>query len=221
MENEHFIRIFRLAFEAAANEEAAKKMKDYLRGQFEFYGISSPTRKQICKDVYAEYGNPINVVELAKAMFNKPQREFHYVAQELLMKGKKHWELHHIEDFQELITTNSWWDTVDHLASNVIGTYFQKFPEGMRETITQWNASENMWLVRTSIIFQLKYKSDVDSKLLEHCIIPHTQDKEFFIRKAIGWALRQYSRYNPEWVQEFIDRVPMQPLSLKEAKKYI
>lgn len=221
MDNENLIRLFRIAFENTANVAASDKMRAYLRDQFEFYGITSPARKQICKDIYSEYGVPANGIELAKAMYKLPKREFHYVAQELLMKCKKQWKLHHIEDFEWFITQNSWWDTVDHLASNVIGTYFLKYPVGMKEIISKWNRSDNLWLVRTSIIFQLKYKNDVDSELLENCILPHTEDKEFFIRKAIGWALRQYSRFNPNWVKSFVGRVPMQPLSLKEATKYI
>ena len=192
-----------------------------MRGQYEYYGITSPRRKQICKEVYSEHGVPENAIEIAKEMFLQPQREFHYVGQELLMKCKKQWKEHHIEDIEWFIITNSWWDTVDHLASNVVGTYFKKWPEGKHEIIQKWNASKNMWLVRTSIIFQLKYKDEVNSTLLENCILPHINDKEFFIRKAIGWALRQYSRFNPKWVIDFVNRTELQPLSKKEALRLL
>jgi 3-methyladenine DNA glycosylase AlkD len=214
-------KIFRRAFEEHENVEAAVKMKAYMRGQYEYFGISSPVRKDICKLVYSEHGVPDDAVELAKLLFSQPEREFHYVGQELLMKCKKRWKEHHIEDIEWFITTNSWWETVDHLASNVVGAYFKKWPDGKSEVMKRWNASDNMWLVRTSIIFQLKYKDEVDTLLLEQCILPHTDDKEFFIRKAIGWALRQYSRYNPEWVMAFVKRTKMQPLSEKEALRLL
>jgi 3-methyladenine DNA glycosylase AlkD len=215
------INVLRQEFEAASNSEKAAQQKAYLKNQFEFYGISMPERKRLVKAYYDEYGVPENGIELAKTMFLLPQREFHYTAQELLMKVKKQWEFHHIEDIEWFITTNSWWDTVDHLASNVAGAFFKKWPEAKKEVILNWNRSENMWLIRSSIIFQLKYKNEVNEELLEMCILPHTQDKEFFIRKAIGWALRQYSRFNPDWVRDFIGRVALQPLSLGEAKKYL
>lgn len=215
------IPLLRHQFEEIADADRAIEQSKYLKGQFQFYGLSMPVRKELVKEYYKEYGVPENAVELAKAMFSLPQREFHYTAQELLMKAKKQWEFHHIDDFEWFITTNSWWDTVDHLASNVVGTYFQKWPEATDEIVLKWNQSGNMWLVRTSIIFQLKYKDKMNRDLLEACILPHTADKEFFIRKAIGWALRQYGRFNPDWVRDFITRVPLQPLSVREAKKYI
>lgn len=215
------IEIFRERFEEAADTSRAIQQKAYLKNQFEFYGMSMPDRKQLVKKIYVEFGVPDNEIELAKAMFLQPQREFHYTAQELLMKVKKQWRIHHVEDLEWFITTNSWWDTVDHLASNVAGSFFLKWPEAMEEIILKWNQSGNMWLVRSSIIFQLKYKDQVNKELLEACIVPHASDKEFFIRKAIGWALRQYGRFNPEWVSDFIGRVQLQPLSLKEAKKYL
>ncbi|MGB0850095.1 MAG: DNA alkylation repair protein [Bacteroidia bacterium] len=213
----NLLKAFLSAFEEKQNLVSASKMKDYMRGQFEYFGISSPVRRQIFKEVIVEYGMPETPIEVAKLLFSQPQREFHYVGQELLFKCKKQWKEHHIEDIEWFITTNSWWDTVDFLASSVVGEYFKKWPEGKTEIISNWNQSENMWLVRASIIFQLKYKTDVDKDLLESCIVPYTEDKEFFIRKAIGWSLRQYSRFNPEWVRDFVQRVQLQPLSEKEA----
>jgi 3-methyladenine DNA glycosylase AlkD len=133
------------------------------------------------------------------------------------MKCKKQWKEQHIEEIEWFITTNSWWDTVDHLASNVAGTYFTKWPENKYDLINHGNQSNNLWLVRTSIIFQLKYKNKVDADLLAQCILPHRNNMEFFIRKAIGWALRSYAEVNPTWVIQFVNDNELQPLSVKEA----
>lgn len=204
-------------FQENANLEYAKAMEAYMKNHFAFFGIKSPLRKQLCIEHLQESGVPYEGVEIAKELFFQPQRELHYVAQELLMKCKKQWQEHHIEDIEWFITTNSWWDSVDYLASNVVGEYFKKWPENKIDVVSYWNASDNMWLIRTSIIFQLKYKAEVDTQLLGDCILAHAHSKEFFIKKAIGWSLRQYSKYNPEWVKSFVAQNDLQPLSVKEA----
>lgn len=202
---------------ANANTQQAVKMADYMKNQFVFYGINSPTRKLICKELYNEYGVPENAIEVAKVLFSQPHRECHYIAQELLLKAKNQWKEHHIEDIEWFILQNSWWDTVDFLASNVVGAYFHKWPENKADIINHWNVSEDIWLIRTAILFQLKYKAKVDTILLANSILPHTQNKAFFIRKAIGWALRSYADVNPSWVISFIENNELQPLSIKEA----
>ncbi len=203
--------------EANANTQQAVKMADYMKNKFVFYGINSPTRKLICKELYNEYGVPENAIEVAKVLFLRPHRECHYIAQELLLMAKNQWKEHHIEDIEWFILQNSWWDTVDFLASNVVGAYFKKWPENKADIIHHWNVSEDIWLIRTSILFQLKYKSKVDTILLANSILPHTQNKAFFIRKAIGWALRSYADVNPSWVISFTENNELQPLSIKEA----
>ncbi len=208
-------------FTSNGDAEAAQEMATYMKGKFEFYGVAATTRRELSKNLYAESGIPSDAFSIARELWTKPQRELHYVAQELLMKSKKQWKVEHIEDIEVLLTTQSWWDTIDFLASNVVGEYFRKWPEYREEVVLRWNSSENMWLVRTSILFQIKYKDQVDTNLLSRCILPHIQDKEFFIKKAIGWALRQYSKYNAEWVHAFLQTHELQPLSVKEATKYL
>jgi 3-methyladenine DNA glycosylase AlkD len=206
---------------AKSNLDNATKMKAYMKDKFSFYGVPSPIRRQICKGIYAEHGLSEDPVSLAKQLWTTPYREAHYVAQELLLRSKKQWRVELIEDLEWFLTTNSWWDTIDFLASNVVGQYFKKWPEHQEEVILAWNKSPNMWLVRTSIIFQLKYKDELDTQLLTQCILPHADDTEFFIKKAIGWALRQYSKYNAAWVSTFLAHYTLQPLSIREASKYL
>jgi len=199
----------------------AQKMEAYMKHKFSFFGIPSPLRKQIVRNIIAKQGKPADGIAIAKSLFSLPQRELHYVGQELLMSYKKQWNENTIEILEELITTNSWWDTVDFLAGSAAGHYFEKWPQHKEATVQRWNGSNNMWLVRSSILFQLKYKDAVDEELLQEMILPHISDKEFFIRKAIGWALRQYSKYSPKYVLDFVINHELQPLSEREALKHI
>jgi len=120
-----------------------------------------------------------------------------------------------------LIINKSWWDTVDSLASNCVGTYFRFYPEKIEYYNSKWITSDNMWLNRTAIIFQLKYKKDTDFELLKNNIRHHSHQREFFIKKAIGWSLREYSKVNPSAVIKFIDENELQNLSIREASKYL
>ena len=119
--------------------------------------------------------------------------------------------------FEFMVTHKSWWDTVDYIANKLMGAYFREFPEKRHEYVRKWIASNNIWLQRSALLFQLKYKSDLDPELLGSTIRQLLGSKEFFINKAIGWVLREYSRTNPEWVKEFADMTELQPLSAREA----
>ena len=210
-------------FAAGANATKAAGAKAYLLHQFEFYGLQTPERRKICKDYYK--ANPVNThTELAaivKEAFNEPQRELHYFAIELLAFHHKLWTNKTITLIEWMLTHKSWWDSVDSINSNVIGKYFIKFPELLENTTNKWNNSSNIWLQRMSILFQLMYKDKTDTKLLtnyiEHCQL----EEEFFIRKAIGWALRAYAYTDAKWVKAFIKTHPhLSNLSKREALKH-
>ena len=119
-----------------------------------------------------------------------------------------------------MLTNKSWWDTVDFIASNLCGTFF-------KENSTQssfyilWNKSNNIWLIRSSILFQLKYKSEIDLKQVNQLIQPHLNSSEFFIQKAIGWILREMSKNNPSYVKNYLINHELKPVSLREVKKYL
>ena len=119
--------------------------------------------------------------------------------------------------FEYMITTKSWWDTVDFIAYKICGAYFKKFPEDIPKYVDKWLDSGNMWLQRTAILFQLKYKEELDTEVLHYCISRLTGSKEFFINKAIGWILREYSRTNPVWVKNYVATHELAPLSAREA----
>ena len=209
----------------AANADAtiAKGAKAYLLNQFEFYGIKTPLRRQICKAFYATH--PIadhkTLGNLIKACFAEPQRELHYFAIELLGYHKKLWSKQTIPLIEWMITHNSWWDSVDSTNSFVISKYFLQFPEAIESTTAKWNHSSNKWLQRMSLLFQLTYKDKTNFALLSQ-YIEHTQlEEDFFIRKAIGWALRAYAYTNPKWVRDFVKTHPqLSNLSKREALKH-
>jgi len=211
------------AFAQYANPIKAEQMSAYMKHHFVFYGIPAPMRKSIQADVFArvKIASLSELLTVVKHLWDSPQRELHYAAIELLVKYKKLWTADTIKDFEQLILTNSWWDSVDTLSSHVIGPLFKKYPELRYQYINAWKHSDNMWLRRVCIIHQLGYKHDTDTDMLTEMIYLNHQSGEFFLQKAIGWALRQYAKYNPEWVLRFVDIHPLKNLSKKEAVKNI
>lgn len=127
----------------------------------------------------------------------------------------------HIPLLEWLITTKSWWDTVDALATKSVGAVAKKYPETIPETIEGWAYGEHLWLRRTAILFQLKYKAETDEELLYRYIEQNADSKEFFIQKAIGWVLREYSKTDPDSVRNFIETHPLAKLSIREGSKYL
>ncbi len=209
----------------AANGDAtnAKGAKAYLLNQFECYGINTPLRREICKAFYK--ANPIKdhneLSTLIKACFAEPQRELHYFAIELLGHHKKMWSKKTLPLIEWMITHKSWWDSVDSTNSNVIGKFFLTYPELIEEYTYKWNRSSNKWLQRMSILFQLMYKEKTNTTLLADYIEYCQFEEDFFIRKAIGWALRSYAKTNAKWVILFIKAHPqLSNLSKREALKH-
>ncbi|TAE07534.1 MAG: DNA alkylation repair protein [Bacteroidetes bacterium] len=126
-----------------------------------------------------------------------------------------------LELVESLIITNSWWDSVDYLAPRIAGKLFSRFPEQIERYTSRWIESDNFWLQRSAIIFQLAYKTKTDSALLFAYVERRKDSKEFFIQKAIGWALRQYARSAPQAVRDFVNHTDLAPLSRREALKHL
>lgn len=208
---------------SAGNEEDSKYMKAYLKGQFEFYGLKSKPRREVFRNFWKENGLPAyeDLPALVEHCMKSEYRELHYYAMDTCERMKKQWKDDFLPTIEHLITRNSWWDTVDFVADNIAGKWFQKFPDQMEIAVRRWNKSDHMWLNRSSIIFQLKYRENTHLELLEEMIQSHTHSNEFFLKKAIGWALRQYARTNPMWVVTFVSRHELKPLSEREAMKHL
>ncbi len=210
------------ALEASKNPVKAISMSSYMKNQFVFFGVSAPERKLIFKNILKEKGKPSENEwrDIVWELWNEEQRELHYIAQELMFKFKNNYQEEDIDWIEKMILTHSWWDTVDFLAANIVAHFFKSFPQIKFSYIEKWIESENIWLNRTAILFQLKYKNETDEALLYRLIRRQMGAKNFFIAKAIGWALRSYSKVNPSSVRQFIDSHPLQPLSRKEGGKY-
>lgn len=204
------------------NAENADGARAYMRHQFEFLGITAKLRQEITKTYLTKSLPPYADLEIiVNELWALPEREFQYFAIDLLAAMKKHWTVEIIGLFESILINKSWWDTVDHAASDLLGPYFKLFPQQTKKVTGTWNRSDNFWLQRSSIMFQKQYKKDTDTALLRKYILTHTGSNEFFVQKAIGWALREYSKTNPEWVMEFVRKHQMSSLSKREALKRI
>lgn len=211
------------AFLAHADPEIAAGQRAYMKDQFPFLGIKTPQRRALQKPFLAKASLPPydEVVEVVPAFWQKPEREYHYFAQELLAKYAGRFESTEITLFEYMITHNSWWDTVDFIASKLVGPYFRQYPAQRDQHLDIWLASGNMWLQRTGLLFQLHYKNQLDQKLLARVIHRLLGSDEFFINKAIGWILREYSKTNPQWVRHFVEQTPLSSLSRREALRVL
>ena len=211
-------------FAANGDKTIAKGAKAYLLNQFEFYGIKTPLRRQLCKAFYKTH--PIedhtDLAKLVKECFAEPQRELHYFAIELLGHHKKLWSIKTLPLIEWMITHKSWWDSVDSTNTHVISKFFLLHPEHIEAYTHKWNQSSNKWLIRMSILFQLTYKTKTDTNLLSKYIENSQLHEDFFVRKAIGWALRAYAYSNKKWVTQFIkDHPSLSNLSKREALKHL
>lgn len=217
------LKILQQRFEAETNENNAKPMKKYMKNLFDYFGIQTPLRKEIGAAFMEEKGLPakekLDVV--IKELWRLPQREFQYFALDVLEKIIKKSDKDIIALLEYLIVTKSWWDTVDRIAQKLVGALFQKYPELIAPHTTKWMASENIWLQRTALLFQLRYKKKTNVDLLFRFIHQLAASDEFFIQKAIGWALREYSKTDAEKVITFIGQNTLAPLSVREGLKVI
>jgi 3-methyladenine DNA glycosylase AlkD len=198
-------------------------MKKYMKGHFPFLGIKKPQRSELEKQFFQETGllkEPFNK-EFIRELWEKEEREYQYTGLVYMEKSLKKLEKADLPFMEELITTKSWWDTVDAIAPKPVGTIAEKYPEVIAETINRWAIDDYLWLRRAAILFQLKYKGQTNAELLYRYIKQNADSKEFFIQKAIGWALREYSKTNPASVKEFIEGTKLAPLSVREGSKYL
>ncbi len=220
---QEFIDTLSAEFKRHGNASIAKEQKRYMKNHFAFFGMHAATRRKAQQPFLVKQYLPAKqeLFSLVKALFSKPERDFHHFAQELVFKYHKQFDKADIELIEYMVTHNSWWDSVDFIASKIAGSYFMKFPEEREAIVQKWLDSGNMWLQRTALLFQLKYKKELDTKLLAHTIKSLLDSKEFFINKAIGWVLREYGKTDPDWVMDFVANHALAPLSKREATRII
>ena len=204
------------------NEFLAESMSKYMQDKFRFLGVRGATRTEIYKKYFPDARKAKTIDwDFVENCWNKEEREFQYVVVYYLKAMQKFLKREDISRLKYLIVTKSWWDTVDLLAK-VVGSLVIRI-EGYDQIMLEWSKDSNIWLRRVAILHQLSFKEKVDEKVLYEILKNNLGDNEFFINKAIGWALRDYSKSNPEWVTKFIEknRENMANLSLREASKYL
>ena len=203
----------------AANPDKAVEMAAYMKKRFDFLGIPTPLRRKLCKPLFKEMKPQAPDWDFVEACWESPYREMQYVATDYLNALVEQLTPQDLSRIELLITRKSWWDTVDAL-DKVIGGIFLNFPE-IRAQLIHWSQHDNIWLRRVAIDCQLSLKRQTDQTLLSEVIQNNFGQPEFFINKAIGWALREYGKTNPDWVKNFVQqyREMMAPLSVREALK--
>ena len=210
------------AFENNSDENNAIAMSKYMRDMFKFYGIPTPIRKSIYKELLKTEKTNITIDwEFLDKCYDDEHREFQYFVVDYLSLVQNKLTYDDIYRIKKYIKTKQWWDTIDGF-DRIIGDI--AFSDSrISDLMLDWSKDDDFWLRRVAIDHQLSRKEKTNQDLLERIIINNFGSKEFFINKAIGWSLREYSKTNPDWVRGFICKYQekMDKLSIKEASKYI
>lgn len=203
--------------------EVAEKQSAYMRNKFPFYGLTAPQTKPIFNELFKNYGKftGVDLIAFVRLCFENEYRETHYLGILMVEKQIKKQKLDFSNFLEEMIITNSWWDSVDWI-SKMVGIHFLRFPEQIKLVTRRWMDSENIWLQRVAIIFQRYKNYPTDEDLLYQYILEIKPSQEFFLQKAAGWALRDHSKEKPESVRNFIEENPdLSALTIREARKYL
>ena len=211
-----------------ADPAKALAMQAYMKSRMPYWGVQMPEQRRLFRAVFAAH--PLASFEQWRdailALWREAaHREERYAA--LALAGDRRYRAYQTLDalplYEELIVTGAWWDLVDGLASHQIGDLLRTYPESMRQTMLAWSRDPDLWKRRTAILCQLGFKALTDDALLYACIEPNVADRDFFIRKAIGWALREYAKTNPDSVRRFVREhdAALSPLSRREATRHL
>jgi 3-methyladenine DNA glycosylase AlkD len=211
-------------YSAAADPAKAGPMRAYMRDQFPFLGIRGPEQRLLTRQVLAGLERPdeADLRDIALGCWDLPEREYQYFAADLLRRHIRVCSAAFLDTARHLIVTRSWWDTVDVLAAHVVGPLVSRYPE-LVSTMDEWSAGSELWLVRTAILHQLRYREATDAtRLLRYCTA-QAGHPDFFIRKAIGWALREYAKTAPDTVRAYVraHESRLSALSVREALRNV
>ncbi len=199
-------------------------MRRYMRDQFAYFGVPTPERRAITKRVLAPLGPPLpgDLEAIGPLAWEIDERELQYAAVDVLVRHVKVARPELLDVVEGLVTTKSWWDTVDALASNVVGPLVRRYPP-LVATLDEWIAGDELWLARAAILHQLSYRGDTDVDRLFRYSLAWAGCPDFFARKAIGWALRQHARTDPDAVRRFLadHGDVLSALTMREASKHL
>ena len=204
-------RALRDALHEKADPEIAPGMQAYMKSEMPFLGLRSAALKAVCRGVFAAH--PIGTQRrwldtILAAWRNADYREERYAAIKLAEYPAygEFQTLDALPCYEEMVVDGAWWDYIDAIAPRLVGGLLARYPEGMRPVLLEWANSSDIWKRRTSIICQLKFKDTTDFDFLQSCIEPSIDHREFFLRKAIAWALREYAKTNPDVVIAYITK---------------
>lgn len=221
MTPQHYVELVENCLEPLADPARAAPMRAYLRDQFPFLGIATPARRQAVKTLPRLAASGESLLEIANLLWNKAEREYRYTAIDLLARHAKLLELADLPALQALALREPWWETVDGL-SGVVARVVHRAREG-QPLMDEWLTHPVFWIRRIAMLHQLGWRLDTDQTRLFAYARQLAPESEFFIRKAIGWALRDYARWNPAAVTTFVgdNRVSLSALSVREAMKHL
>jgi 3-methyladenine DNA glycosylase AlkD len=204
----------------ARDPERAPAMAAYMRDQFPFLGLQSPVQRVLAREVLAGLPRPAedDLRAVAEGCWALPEREYQYFACGLLRRHARVCSAGFLDTARYLVVTKPWWDTVDTLAAHLVGPLVSAHPV-LLSTMDEWVAEADMWLVRTAILHQLRYKEETDAGRLFRYCTRQAGHPDFFVRKAIGWALREYAKTDPAAVRAYVSAHRLAPLSMREALK--
>ncbi len=208
--------------EEEKDEEQAVKMSAYMKNQFPFLGLPKPKLAKLMQS-YIKQAVKLEMIDwdFIFLCWEKEYREAQYVGVNYIYKSQKKLTDRDLHNIKRLIVTRSWWDVTDSL-DGIVGLLSEKYPS-IHDEMLVWSVSENIWLRRVAIDYQLQLKEKTKVEQLEKIIVNNLGTNEFFINKAIGWSLRDYSKVNPDWVASFLKKYEQRlaPLSVREASKYL
>ncbi|GAX05678.1 DNA-7-methylguanine glycosylase [Secundilactobacillus pentosiphilus] len=209
-------------FELVGDSKLSGPMAHYMRDQFSFSGLKTPERKRQSKGLISQ-SKTVTLPELLAgiaAIYQRSEREYQYVAIDLMVANVKRMTLDDVSQLASLVTQKAWWDSVDALRKG-FGDYIRFHPTDKNAVFDLFNGQPNFWMRRVAITLQLMEKENTDTQMLTAAILPDLETPEFFIQKAIGWALRNYSKVNPQWVSQFIQTHELSRLASSEGSKYL
>ncbi|MBZ9642233.1 DNA alkylation repair protein [Streptomyces sp. PSKA30] len=211
-----------VTYAAAADPERAGPMRTYMKDVAPFLGLTTPVRRALSRTVVAGTARPdeADCTAVALRCWQLPEREYHYFAVDYLRRHVGRCSSAFLPVARQLVTTVSWWDTVDLIAAHVVGALVAADP-GLKRDMDAWIVDDDLWVARTALLHQLRYKDRTDTERLFTYCLRQSGHPDFFVRKAIGWCLREYAKTDPEAVRAFLarERGGFAPLSVREALK--
>ncbi|MFD7438464.1 DNA alkylation repair protein [Streptomyces sp. NPDC059861] len=212
------------AYTAAADPARAAPMRAYMKDVAPFLGLTTPVRRALSRTVVEDTPRPdeADCTAVALRCWQLPEREFHYFAVDYLRRHVSRCSSGFLPVARRLVTTVPWWDTVDLLAAHVVGPLVAADP-GLKTDMDAWILDDDLWVARTALLHQLRYKERTDSERLFSYCLRQSGHPDFFVRKAIGWCLREYAKTDPDAVRDFLarERGRFAPLSVREALKNV